>query len=235
MAARGLAAAILVLGAAAAGCAEQPADAERATVAAAEDAGAFRILPDPDFGASKVSPRRPAGVTVTGGTLRSVELTDADGNSVPGKLSGDKRQWLAEEPLDFDMKYRWTGSAIDHQGERYPISGTFRTLAPEELVTATANVVDGGVYPDDLQIGLTFSAPVEDRPAVERALQVSTSPRKPGSWTWSAGNTVATWEPSGRWRPDTQVTFSGELYGVPFGAGRYGADDMRFGFRIHAG
>lgn len=234
MAAGGLAAAILMLGAAATGCAEQPAGAERATVAA-EDAGTFRILPDPEFGASKVSPRRPPGITVTGGTLRSVELTDADGDSVQGKLSGDKRRWLVEEPLAFDMKYRWTGSAVDHEGERYPISGTFHTLEPGELVTATANVVDGGVYPDDLRIGVTFSVPVADRGSVERALEVSSSPRKSGSWTWSAGNTVATWEPRGRWRPDTRVTFSGELFAVPFGDGRYGADDIRLGFRIHAG
>lgn len=202
---------------------------------AAQDTAVFRILPDPEFGARAVTPMRPVGLTVTGGELRVVRLTNSDGQRVAGKLSDDKRRWTATEPLGFGMKYTWRGSAVDAAGERYPISGTFRTLRPEQLVTATANVADDGVYPADLQIAVTFSAPVENRRAAERALNLTTSPSTRGDWTWSASDTVATWQPARRWRPDTRVQLSGKLYGVPLGDGHYGARDMHFGFRIVAG
>lgn len=227
------AAIILTTAPVAAGCAGEAAP-ERQQSMAAEDAASFRILPDPEFGADGVSPVRPVGVTVTGGRLNSVTLTGDDGRRVAGKLSGDKRRWTATEPLAFAMSYTWKGSASDTAGERYPISGTFRTVQPEQLVTATANVADGGVYPDDLQIAVTFSAPVDERRAVERALNVVTSPSTRGGWTWSS-DTVVSWEPRGRWRPGTKIQLSGKLFGVPFGGGNYGARDMHFGFRIHAG
>jgi len=228
-------AAVLVIGAAT-GCAGGSSATERARhLPATSERPEFRVLPDPAFGAKNVAPRRPASISVTAGTLRSVELIDDAGTAVEGKLSGDKTVWESTAKLDFATKYKWRGEAVDTSGKRYPISGSFRTVEPEQEVTATTNVVEGGVYPQDLRIALTFSTPVEKRELVERELRIETSPRMSGSWEWSEDGTVVTWEPRGRWKPGTKVELTAQLYGVMIAPGHYGADDKYLGFRITGG
>lgn len=229
----GLSALLLV---AVVGCAAEAVPDER-SVQAEQEAGSsapFRILPDPALGSSNVSVVRPVGITVTGGKLTSVTLSSEDGQKVEGELSDDGARWLATEPLDYDAKYRWRGSATDAAGKSYPISGSFRTVDPEQLVTVSANVVDGGVYPDDLAITLTFSVPVEEPGVVEKALLISAEPTTRGKWEWSEDSRVAQWIVP-KWKPGTTVQVSGKLYGVRFGPGDYGADDMHFGLRIADG
>lgn len=217
-----------------AGCAAE-ANQQAAPARAERDAADFRILPDPAFGESAVPVVRPVELTVTGGKLRAVRLSNPQGERVAGKLSDDGTRWLATEPLAYGTRYTWRGSAVDADGERYPIDGTFRTLKPTRVVTTSANVADGGVYPEDLRITLTFSDPVDDKKAVERALKVSTTPRTAGRWRWSADDLVADWRPDERWQPGTRIQLSGKLYGLRLGAGHYGAADTHLGLSIIGG
>jgi len=223
-------AAVLTVGAA--GCAGSSATERQNPVTDATERTVFRILPDPAFGAQNVVPRRPASITVTSGSLKSVELTDAAGNRVDGSLSSDKRSWTADGKPAFATQYQWQGVAVDKNGKRYPISGSFQTIDPDVLVTTTTNVVDGGIYPADLRIAVTFSAPVQKRDMVANLMQITTSPRTRGSWQWSEDGRVATWQPRGSWRPGTKVELDAELYGVMLAPGHYGAADKKLGFRI---
>lgn len=215
------------------GCAAEAVPSDH-PVRAEQDSAPFRILPDPALGSANVSVVRPVGITVTGGKLSLVTLTGANGQKVAGELSDDGARWLASEPLDYGTRYRWLGSATDAAGETYPISGSFRTVKPEKLVSVSANVVDGGVYPADLAITLTFSVPVEDRGVVEKALHVAASPAARGKWEWSEDGRVVRWVVP-EWKPGTTVEFSGKLFGVRTGGGDYGADDMQLGLRIAGG
>lgn len=225
--------ALLLAAASVVGCGAEAEPAER-PVRAVQDSVPFRILPDPAFGALNVPVTRPAGITVKGGQLESVTLSTADGEKVDGELAEDRERWLISEPLEFGTRYRWRGSATDAAGKEYPISGSFSTVEPEEQVTVSSNVVDGGVYPEDLQITLTFSVPVEDQAAVERALTVGTEPWTAGAWEWSEDARVVTWAVK-QWKPGATVQLSGKFYGVRIGDGDYGADDIDYDLRIVGG
>lgn len=192
----------------------------------------FRIVPEPAFNASGVSPVQPIRITVTDGTLLSVSLTNADGADVDGELSADQRRWTATEPLGFDKRYTWSGTAFDAEGKRFPIDGSFRTLAPKTIVTIQPNVVDGGVYDQTAPVVLRFSAPVRDKRAVRRALEIDATPRTAGTWSWSEDDTVITWRPKQRWEPGTTVRLRGSLYAVRMSDGHYGATDLDIRFRI---
>lgn len=192
----------------------------------------FRIVPEPAFNASGVSPVQPIRITVTDGTLLSISLRNADGGTVGGELSEDQRQWTATESLGFDKRYTWTGTAFDAEGERFPIEGSFRTLKPDTLVTVQPNVVDGGLYPQTAPIMLRFSAPVADKAAVREALTIDADPRTKGSLSWNEDDTVLTWQPKSRWEPDTTVRLRANLYAVRLADGRYGATDVDIRFRI---
>lgn len=193
-------------------------------------------MPEPAFNASGVSPVQPIRITVTDGTLLSVSLSNEDGKDVAGELSGDQRRWTATEPLGFDKRYTWTGTAFDADGERFPIEGSFRTVAPNTVVAIQPNVVDGGVYDQTAPIVLRFSAPVEDKAAVERELTIKADPRTEGAWSWNDDNTEATWRPKQqKWEPGTKVRLLGDLYAVRMSDGHYGATDLDIRFRITPG
>lgn len=211
------------------GCASQatPADPGAKTRAPTP---AFRILPDPTFGSKAVSPIQPVELSVTAGTLRSIALTNEEGKQVAGKLSADEQTWKNTEPLGFGRTYTWTGTAIDSAGERFPISGSFRTVTPETLVTASSNLVPGGLYPPDAELRVTFSASVPDRSVVQRALKMHSAAA--GEWTWAADGTAATWRPTKGWKPGTKARLVAELYGLRMADGVYGATDLQIDFQI---
>ncbi|MPY98458.1 MAG: hypothetical protein GEU97_10770 [Actinophytocola sp.] len=212
------------------GCASEVVPARSATPTALTEG--FRIVPEPAFNASGVSPVQPIRIIVTDGTLLSISLRNDEGADVAGELSDDQRQWVATEPLGFDRRYTWSGTAFDAEGERFPIEGSFRTVKPDTVVNVQPNVVDGGLYPRTAPIMLRFSAPVGDKAAVEDAVTIDVDPRTAGAWSWSDDDTVATWRPEQRWEPDTTVRLLADLYAVRLAEGHYGASDVDIRFRI---
>lgn len=202
-----------------------------ATTVLTED---FRIVPEPAFDSSAVSPVQPIRLTVTDGTLLTVTLTNDEGEEVSGELSDDQRRWAATEPLGYDKRYTWSGTAFDAEGKRFPIRGSFRTLAPDVVVASQPNVVPGGVYDTGTPIELRFSSPVADKAAVRRALTVDADPATRGSWSWNDDATAVTWRPSDGWQPGTTVRLLAKLYAVPMADGHYGATDLDVRFRITA-
>lgn len=211
------------------GCASPSAPADPAANTRASTP-AFRILPEPAFGSKSVSPTEPVRLSVTVGGLHQIALKNEEGKQVAGKLSDDKQTWKTTEPLGFARTYTWTGTALDGAGERYPISGSFQTVTPKTLVTASSNLTPGGLYPVDAELKMTFNAVISDRAAVQRALKVHSA--SPGSWTWTEDGTAAVWRPAKGWKPGTKGKLVAKLYGLRMAEGVYGASDLDIEFRI---
>jgi lipoprotein-anchoring transpeptidase ErfK/SrfK len=192
---------------------------------------AAKIAMQPAAGAQKVSPTAPVKVTVSDGSITSLTLTNPAGKKVAGKLSADATSWTVGEPLGFGKTYTWSGAAEGADGERKPIAGSFTTVTPDGLVDASINTGDGKTYGVAMPIAVTFDAPVGDKAAAERAMDVQTSVPVEGSWAW-LDDSRAHWRPRNYWPAGTQVTVNLELYGVSYGDGVYGADDMNSQFTI---
>ena len=192
---------------------------------------ATKIALQPAAGAKNVSPAAPVKVTVSDGTIKSLTLTNPAGKKVAGKLSPDATSWTVGEPLGFGKTYTWAGSAAGADGERTPIAGSFTTVTPNGLIDASINTGDGKTYGVAMPIAVTFDAPVGDKAAAEHAMTVQTSVPVEGSWAW-LDDSRAHWRPRNYWPAGTEVTVNLALYGVSYGDGVYGADDMASRFTI---
>ncbi|MBV9058446.1 MAG: L,D-transpeptidase family protein [Pseudonocardiales bacterium] len=185
--------------------------------------------------ATNVNPTTPVSVRVTGGTLLQVALTNPDGKAVAGTVSADRRSWTSTEPLGYAKTYTWSGTAAGPDHLSVPVTGSFSTVTPQEQPHATLNIGDGETVGIAAPIILQFDDHVADKAAVERAMQVQTSVPIEGSWAWlpdDNGGSRAHYRPRDYWQPGTKVTVTAKLYGVNFGDGSYGREDVSTQFTI---
>ncbi|MFC9995278.1 Ig-like domain-containing protein [Nocardia sp. NPDC127526] len=188
----------------------------------------IRFDPPPD--SHGVNPRVPARVTVTDGTLRSVEWLDETGRPLPGTPAPDNRSWISSEPLGYGHTY--TAKAVA-QGETGEITATTvcSTVWPERLVDfslRSGNLVElaeNDTYGVGFVLVARFDEPV-DRMAVEPHLRVVTEPAVTGAWYW-LDDQNAHWRPERYHAPGTRITVAAELFGAALGSGAYGLRDQR--------
>jgi lipoprotein-anchoring transpeptidase ErfK/SrfK len=82
-----------------------------------------------------------------------------------------------------------------------------------------------------MPIILTFSAPVQDKAAVERSIELRTSKPVTGSWYWD-GNQTLDFRPRDYWPAHTAVSFTGHFDGVESAPGVYGHHTLTQTFAI---
>lgn len=191
-----------------------------------------KVTVSPAGGAQDVSPGDPVKISVADGTLGAVTLTNADGKQVSGAVAADKHTWATSEPLGYGKSYTWSGSAVGTDGKAVPIAGSFTTVKPKRQVSGKLNVGDGQTYGIAMPIALTFTSPVADKAAVEKALTVTTTPKTEGSWAWLENDTSVHWRPKAYYAANTKVKVDAKLYGVKLAEGTYGKQDVSADFTI---
>ncbi len=185
--------------------------------------------------ATNVSPTLPVSVRVTGGVLMQVALTNPDGKVVAGALSEDRRSWTSTEPLGYGRTYTWSGAAEGRDHLPVPVAGSFSTVKPARQLQATLNIGDDNTVGIAAPIILQFDDHVSDKAAVERALQVQTSMPTEGSWAWlpdDNGGSRVHYRTREYWRSGTKVDVTARLYGIAYGDGSYGREDISTRFII---
>jgi lipoprotein-anchoring transpeptidase ErfK/SrfK len=194
-----------------------------------------KVSTQPVDEATDISPAQPATVSVADGVLQKVTLTNAAGKPVKGALSADKHTWTSKEPLGYDKTYVWSGRAMGKDSLPVPIAGSFHTVAPAREVRGTLNIADGDTVGIAAPIILQFDHHVTNKAAVERALKVQTSVPVEGSWAWlpdDNGGSRAHFRPKEYWNPGTKVAVTAKLYGLSYGGGSYGKEDLSTHFVI---
>jgi lipoprotein-anchoring transpeptidase ErfK/SrfK len=190
-----------------------------------------KITAKPEDGATGVGVTQDITLTVAQGKLTEVQLTNAAGKQVKGKLAEDGSSWRTSEPLGYGKKYSYTAKAIGDDEKPVELEGSFTTLKPKAEVRATLNPIDDAVVGVGMPISVKFAAPVKDRKAAEKALKVKTTPEVEGSWGWLHDGQVD-WRPKEYWPANTEVEVEAKLYGVPYGSGEYGTADVTTKFTI---
>jgi len=191
----------------------------------------------PSTAASDVVPTDPVGVTVENGWLQRVTLTNAEGTVVAGALNPDRTSFKVTEPLGYGATYTWGGSAVGRDGKAIPLAGSFTTVNPQTKVNGQFQLADGQVVGVAAPIIMQFDAAIGDdaKPAVERALVVTTTPPVEGSWAWlpdEVGGSRLHWRTKDYYPAGTKVHVAANLYGVPFGEGAFGAADSTLDIEI---
>lgn len=194
-----------------------------------------RLTYQPANATEDVVPIAPISVTVTDGWFQKVALTNSAGKPVAGTFNQDRTVFMTTEPLGYDTTYTWTGSAVGHDGKAIPVAGKFITVTPKKKVDGGFQLADGQTVGIAAPIIIQFDAPISDKAAVERALTVKTNPPVEGSWAWlpdeSQGARIH-YRPREYYPAGATVNVDAKFYGLPFGDGAYGLQDMSLNIQI---
>ncbi|GAA4225532.1 Ig-like domain-containing protein [Actinomadura meridiana] len=202
------------------------------TVGEKADASVPQVTINPGNGSAKAQPEDGVVVTAAGGTLQQVTVT-LKGKPVDGEMGADKTTWKSRT-LRPGSKYQVTAVATSPKGKTATLSASFATAkAAKELdivdVTPNKNEKVGIGMP----IQVVFNRAVDDKAAVEKALDVRSAKPATGAWYWVSDTTVIFRTKNGEyWKPNQKVTFTAKLSGVKAGKKTYGVDDFDRSFRI---
>ncbi len=188
------------------------------------------LQPSVADGAIGVPVETPVTVTAGGGVLGEVSLTNAAGKSVDGELSPDGVTWSSTEPLGYNKQYTLKARAHGLDGITRT-SATFETHSPENLTMPYVAPNDGSVVGVGQPIAVRFDENITDRIAAQQAITVTTNPPVAGGFYW-LNNREVRWRPAQYWKPGTTVEVQVKAYGVDFGDGLFGQDDVSTRFRI---
>jgi lipoprotein-anchoring transpeptidase ErfK/SrfK len=206
------------------GAAKPPAPAAQVTLSLAD-------------GAADVPPTTPLELTVTGGELGDVTVTDDSGAEVTGSVAPAaddpaKVVWTPETPLAYGTTFTVSATAANADDETTATS-TFTTVTPATLSTPGIGPLDGTTVGVGMPIRVFFDQPVADKAAVESHLRVTSSTPTDGVWNWVRDDEVH-FRPSTYWPANSEVTLNAELYGVDFGEGVWGGKNRTVSFSIGA-
>ncbi|MEV4299585.1 L,D-transpeptidase [Microbispora rosea] len=188
-----------------------------------------RIMMSPASGAAAVPPDAGLVVRAEGGRLTSV-LAFAGRDPVPGAFDPAHTVWRSSWTLRPGTQYVVNAVATGPQSVTAQVAGRFRTLTPRhELAVASVVPSDGETVGIGMPVIVTFTGPVEDRAAVERALEVR-GPAE-GAWHW-ASSTQVVYRPRKWWPAGGEVHVTAHLAGVRAAPGTYGSADRTVAFTV---
>ncbi|MFC4119134.1 L,D-transpeptidase [Nonomuraea zeae] len=185
----------------------------------------------PAFDAKRARPDHGLVVTAQGGTLSEV-LVYESGEGVPGRLDGSRTTWRSDWTLKPGAEYTVTATAASPGGPATVAMGRFHTRpAPRTFQVASTAPLPGETVGTGMPIIIDFDTPVEDKAAVERALEVKSTVPAEGAWRW-IGDTRVVYRTRRFWAPRQQVTVTAHLAGVRSAEGVYGGTDSTFAFTV---
>jgi lipoprotein-anchoring transpeptidase ErfK/SrfK len=184
----------------------------------------------PANGSKNVKPGEGITVTAAHGKVTNVSV-QTSGTQVTGTLSADGTAWHSKWTLGTNQRFVVTATAVTTAGKTTTATSSFHTLRPGAIFQTQIFEGSGQVYGVGMPIKLTFSQPITNKAAVERAMEVRTSTRIVGVWWWDGDQTLD-FRPQDYWPAGTKISFIGHLDGLEGAPGMYGVDDLSQSFSI---
>ncbi|MCQ1580763.1 L,D-transpeptidase [Streptomyces parvus] len=164
----------------------------------------------------------PVRVTVSGGRLTSVTVTDAEGHRLAGKAAADGRSWVSDRKAVPGTAYEVTAATRSAGGTARNARAAFTTAKADKVNKVDWRPGTGTTVGVAQPVSLVFDHPVRNRAEVEKQLRITTSNDTEGSWGWMrdwSGRDRVDWRPRTYWKPGTEVTLKAELNGTDSGPG----------------
>jgi lipoprotein-anchoring transpeptidase ErfK/SrfK len=194
------------------------------TAAGTASAAPAKVEVTPADGTTKARPDRAVKVTVSDGTLQSVEVTTKQGTAVQGAVSTDQRAWTSAGTLSPGTTYQVKVRSSGQGGASTETSSSFSTLSPKTTASVSIQPRDGWTVGVGMPVIIDFgrSVATANRPAVEKGLKVSTTNAIEGDWRWFSAKQVQ-WRPRVYWPAHTAVSVSARLSAVELAPGVWGS------------
>ncbi len=196
---------------------------------------AATVTATPALGSKNLDPTAPITISVAGGTITDLTLANPAGKVVAGTLDADGTAWTLGEELGYGKTYTVSGHTVNTAGTSSPLTGTFTTVAPADTVRTILSPGDGDVVGVAAPVEIHFGVEPTDRAAVEKAVSITTTPEVEGAWAWiqhDDGLWALDYRPKNYWPSGTTVHVQADLYGVHFGSGYWGKEDLSSDFTI---
>ncbi len=195
-----------------------------------------RVTASPAFDAADITPLEPVTISVAKGTISDISFTNPEGVAVSGTLSADKTSWTLAEPLGYGRSYTVTGTALGTDGKTVPIDGSYTTVTPVDEITTSISPGDGAVVGVAAPVIVHLGYEPADKALIESHIKITTTPQVEGAWAWikhdGDPNPSLDWRPKNYWPSGTVVHVESDIYGLDFGDGYYGGDDVTSDFTI---
>jgi len=215
----------------------------------------------PADGETEVAPNTPVTVTASIGTIEEVTVTqtpaapeDADASASPeaaeteeaeeagagevdeitGTLNEDGTEWVSDWTLTPGSTVTVVATGKSPEGETAEFTSTFTTLeaTPGHRLEVQSNFpVSGDVVGVGMPVIINFDLPVENKAAVEAALEVVSEKPTQGAWNWFGDQTVV-FRTEEYWEPYQKVTVNMHLAGVQAAEGVYGIENHQLTFEV---
>jgi len=182
-----------------------------------------------------MSPAQSVVISVSNGKITQFSLTTPDGRPVKGTLSANGASWTIGEVLGYGKTYVAAGAATGADGKAVTIAGSFTTVSPGSKISVNVSPGDGDVVGVAAPVIVRFGVKPQDRALIEKNVKITTTPAVVGAWAWiehDDGLWALDWRPQGYWPAGTKVHLEANVYGLKFGEGEYGAQDVTTDFTI---
>ncbi|HEX6353206.1 L,D-transpeptidase [Actinophytocola sp.] len=214
-----------------AGCTSGPAagegnDAARKTTSSTRPAPPkkpVQLSITPGHQAAGIEPGAPVTIAAVDGKVTEVTLVNEAGEPVAGQLSPDATTWQTTEPLGFGKTYTATVAGQGTDGKTASATSVFTTATARLKADLSMNPLDGQTVGVGQPLAFYFDAAVANKAAVEKAIQIQTTPATEGAFYWFDDKEVQ-WRPREYWAAGTKVSINAAIYGKDFGNGVYGSD-----------
>jgi lipoprotein-anchoring transpeptidase ErfK/SrfK len=178
----------------------------------------------PTTGTAKVRPEKSVVVTASNGSLQEVTV-ETNGEQVEGEFDATHTKWTSKQPLKLSSQYTVSATA---SGKGGPATATsqFSTLKPKyplEVADVTPGI-KGETVGVGMPIMVTFNQAVQDKAAVEKALEVEAAKPVQGAWRW-INDKIVMYRTAKYWPAHQKVKFTAHLEGVKAGRDMYGVED----------
>ncbi|MFC8343539.1 Ig-like domain-containing protein [Streptomyces sp. NPDC057280] len=181
----------------------------------------------PADGTKKAAFTRPVEVTVTDGTLASVEVSGNDGSTLKGTFNDARTSWTSTGNPYSATKYTVTATARGADAQ----TTTFTTKAPGETFVGYFTPEAGSTSGVGMPVSINFTHAVSDKAAVEKAITVTAEPAVEVVGHWFS-DTRLDFRPETYWSPGTTITLALRLKDVEGGDGVYGVQSKDVTFHI---
>jgi len=195
-----------------------------------------RVTSSPQLGDDAVTPVEPVTITVAHGIITALSVTNPEGAQVVGTLSPDKTSWTLTEPLGYDKTYSVSGTVLGSDGLAVPIQGSYTTVTPVDQITTSISPGDGAVVGVAAPVVVHLGYEPADKDLIEKHVTITTTPHVEGAWAWIQHDgekwKSLDWRPKDYWPSGTVVHVESNIYGLPFGDGYFGGDNVTSDFTI---
>ncbi|MGW0827687.1 Ig-like domain-containing protein [Streptomyces sp. NPDC002845] len=194
------------------------------------------IRVSPEDGSEGVRGDERFEVRVPSGRLESVRVVKSQGaqdTPVPGRISADGLTWrpTGDGRPALAARYRVDAVALDGHGRRWARHTTFTTYAPDKRFITHVTPEHRSTVGTGMIVSLEFNREIEDRAAVERAIDIRASPAVDIRPHWFGADRLD-FRPEHYWKPGTKVTVALRLRDVEGAPGVYGLHHKTVSFTV---